>query len=56
MMRSVKTMLLGIACLIVAVIGNIFWFAGSTIGAVVFLAGLIFGLILCLMGFFTNKN
>lgn len=56
MMRSVKTMLLGIACLIVAVIGNIFWFAGSAIGAVVFFVGLIFGLIFCLRGFFTNKN
>lgn len=55
-MKSVKMMLLGLALLIVAVIGNIFWFAGSWLGAVMFFAGLILGLFLCMRGYFTNDK
>ena len=55
-MKSIKMMLLGIALLIVAVIGNIFWFAGSWIGAVMFFVGLISGLFLCFRGFFSDDK
>jgi len=53
-MKSIKTMLLGIALLIVASCGVPFWVAGASIGAIVFCVGLIFGLILCTKGFFTE--
>ena len=52
-MKSVKTMLLGIAALIIATCGSIFWLAGAVIGAVVFFAFLIIGIFLCIDGFLT---
>lgn len=55
-MKSIKTMLLGIAFLIIACCGVPFWVAGAGIGAVVFFVGLIIGLILCIKGFFTNEQ
>lgn len=54
-MKSMKTMLLGIALLIVALCGLIVWMAGSGVGAVVFFAGLGIGLILCFRGYFTKE-
>ena len=55
-MKSIKTMLLGITLLIIASCGVPMWLAGSTFGAVMFGAGLIIGIIVCLMGFFSQKN
>ncbi len=55
-MKSIKTMLLGIAFLIVAACGVPFWVAGAGIGAVVFFVGLIIGLILCIKGFFAKEQ
>lgn len=52
-MKSIKTMLLGIAFLIIAACGTPIWLAGSAIGAVMFFAGLIIGLFLCIDGFLT---
>ena len=54
-MKSIKTMLLGIALLIVASCGVPLWMAGAAVGAIMFYVGLIIGLILCLQGFF-NKD
>ena len=50
-MKSIKTMLLGIAMLIVACCGLTVWMAGAGIGAVVFLVFLIIGLFLCIDGY-----
>ena len=55
-MKSIKTMLLGIAFLIIACCGVPFWVAGAGIGAIVFLVGLIIGLILCIKGFITDEE
>lgn len=55
-MKSVKTMLLGLAFLIVAACGVPLWMAGSGVGAVAFFAGLLIGFILCLKGFFTQES
>ena len=55
-MKSIKTMLLGIAILIIACCVVPFWIAGSGIGAIVFFSLLLLGLILCLKGFFTNEQ
>lgn len=54
-MKPIKTMLLGIALLIVASYGLSLWMAGATIGAIMFCAGLAIGIILCLRGFFTKE-
>ena len=53
-MKSIKTMLLGIALLIVAACGVPLWMAGAGLGAGMFLVGGIIGLILCLQGFFSK--
>ncbi len=54
-MKSIKTMLLGIALLIVAACGVPLWIAGSGVGAAMFFIGGIIGLILCLRGFFRKE-
>ena len=54
-MKSIKTMLLGIALLIVASCGVSLWMAGAIIGGIMFYAGLAIGIILCLKGFFTKE-
>ena len=54
-MKSIKTMLLGIALLIVASCGLSLWMVGSGVGAGMFFAGGIIGLILCLRGFFSKE-
>ena len=55
-MKSIKTMLLGIALLIVACCGVPMWMAGAGVGAIMFYSGLIIGLILCLKGYFTQEH
>ena len=50
-MKPIKTMLLGIASLIIAVGGIPFWLAGAAIGAIVFFVGLIVGIFLCIDGY-----
>ncbi|MBR4292767.1 MAG: hypothetical protein IKT54_04050 [Clostridia bacterium] len=54
-MKSIKTMLLGIALLIIAACGVPVWMAGSGVGAGMFFTGGIIGLILCLKGFFSKE-
>ncbi len=54
-MKSIKTMLLGIALLIVAACGLPLWIGGAAIGAVMFFAGGMIGLILCVKGFFSKE-
>ena len=54
-MKSIKTMLLGIALLIVASCGVPLWMAGAGVGAIMFYVGLVIGLILCLKGFFSKE-
>ena len=54
-MKSIKTMLLGIALLIVAACGLSLWMAGAGVGAVMFYIGGIIGLILCLKRFFSKE-
>ena len=55
-MKSIKTMLLGIAFLIVASCGVPLWMAGAAVGAIMFYVGLIIGLILCFKGFFKKDR
>lgn len=55
-MKSIKTMLLGIAILIIASCGVPMWLTGSAVGAVMFGAGLIVGINVCLMGFFSKNQ
>ena len=54
-MKSIKIMLLGITLLIVAACGVPLWIAGAGVGAGMFYAGGIIGLILCLKGFFSKE-
>ena len=54
-MKSIKTMLLGIALLIVASCGVTMWMAGAAVGAIMFYAGLVIGLILCFKGLFSKE-
>jgi len=54
-MKSVKTMLLGIALLIVAACGVSLWMAGAVMGAVLFYVGGGAGIALCLKGFFSKE-
>lgn len=54
-MKSIKTMLLGIALLIIAACGLTMWMTGAGVGAVMFIAGGIIGLILCVKGFFSKE-
>ena len=54
-MKSIKTMLLGIALLIIAACGVPLWVAGAGVGALMFFAGLALGLFLCFKGFFSKE-
>ena len=54
-MKSIKTMLLGIALLIVAACGAPLWVAGAGVGAIMFFAGLATGLLLCFKGYFGKE-
>ena len=54
-MKSIKTMLLGIALLIIASCGVPLWVAGAGVGAIMFFAGGVIGLLLCFKGFFTKE-
>lgn len=55
-MQPVKTMLLGIASLIIASFGMALWIDGAGIGyAVTFFVFMIFGIVLCLKGYFSEK-
>lgn len=54
-MKSIKTMLLGIAFLIIAACAVPFWVAGATDGAIFFCIAFVIGLVLCLKGFFTKE-
>ena len=54
-MKSIKMMLLGIAFLIIASSGLPLWMAGAGLGAAMFFAGLVIGLILCTRGFFSKE-
>lgn len=55
-MKSIKTMLLGIALLVVAACGAPLFAEGVTLGAVMFFGGLIVGLILVIRGFFKKEQ
>ena len=52
-MKAIKKMLLGIAFLIIGCAGVPFWVSGAALGAVMFIAGLLIGLVLCVDGFLT---
>ena len=54
-MKSIKTMLLGIALLIIAACGAPLWVAGAGVGAIMFVAGLAIGLLLCFKGYFGKE-
>lgn len=55
-MKSIKTMLLGIALLFVAICGILVWMTGWAAGAILFYVGLIIGLTLCFVGFFAKEQ
>lgn len=55
-MKSIKKMLLGIAFLIIGACGVPMWMAGANVGAVMFFAGLLVGLVLCVDGFLTPEE
>ena len=55
-MKSIKQMLLGIAFLIIALCGVPMWMAGSVFGALMFYVGIVVGLSLCIIGFFTKDK
>jgi len=55
-MKSIKTMLLGIAFLILAAIGTPLWMAGSYVGCGMAIAGGVLGIVLCLRGYFTKSE
>ncbi len=56
-MKSIKTMLLGIAVLIIATWGFVIWTIGGIgDGAILFFAALIVGLILVIRGFFKKEK
>ena len=55
-MKSVKTMLLGIASLVIAACAIPFWLSGAIIGAVAFFIFLILGIFLCVDGFLTPEE
>ena len=55
-MESVKTILLGIASLIIASFGMMLWIDGAGIGYIVaFFAFMIVGIFLCIKGYFSEK-
>ena len=55
-MKNIKKMLLGIALLIVSSIGATFWSAGSIVGAIIFFAFLVIGLLFCIDGFLSQDE
>ena len=55
-MKAIKKMLLGIAFLIIGCAGVPFWVSGAALGAVMFIAGLVVGLVLCVDGFLTPEG
>ncbi len=55
-MKNVKTMLLGIAFLLIASMGVPLWLAGAAIGAAMFSLGLLIGSFFCLKGFFAKDE
>ena len=55
-MKNIKKMLLGIALLIVSSTGATFWASGSVIGAVIFFAFLVIGILLCIDGFLSQDE
>ena len=55
-MKAIKKMLLGIAFLIIGACGVPFWVGGANLGAVLFFAGLVVGLVLCVDGFLTPEE
>ena len=50
-MKNIKKMLLGIALLIISIIGLVLWLAGTVIGAIAFFATLIIGIFFLIDGF-----
>ena len=55
-MKSIKTMLLGIALLVVAACGAPLFAEGVALGAVMFFGGLIVGLVLVIRGYFKKEQ
>lgn len=55
-MKAIKKMLLGIAFLIVSVIGSIFWMAGIGIASVFFFLGLILGIFFTVDGYLSVEK
>ncbi len=55
-MKSVKTMLLGIAFLVLGAIGTPLWMAGSYFGCGVAIVGTLFGILLCLKGYLNKEE
>ena len=53
-MKSIKKMLLGIAFMLISVIGTILYVNNSTIGAIMFFGGLIAGIVFCIDGFLST--
>lgn len=50
-MKNIKKMLLGIALLVVSIIGLVLWLAGTIVGALTFFVTLIAGIIFLVDGF-----
>ncbi len=56
-MKSIKTMLLGIAVLIIATWGFVAWTIGGVgDGAILFFAALVVGLVLVIRGYFKKEQ
>ena len=50
-MKNIKKMLLGIALLVISVIGMVLWLAGTFIGPIIFFITLVVGIFLTIDGF-----
>lgn len=50
-MKNIKKMLLGMAMLIISIIGLVLWLVGTVVGAVTFFATLIIGIFFVIDGF-----
>ncbi len=55
MMESIKKLLLGIAFLILALIGSVWLQFDAWVGPILFFPCIIIGIILCLRGYFEKK-
>ena len=55
-MKSVKTMLLGIALLVIAACGAPLFAEGVALGAVMFFGGLVIGSLLVVRGYFKKEQ